>query len=67
MMLALSGRTRDFNGDPVEVEPFLFYLAERLHVSLREVEAMTAHEYLSWHAYFTAKHAAENTRPVSAP
>jgi hypothetical protein len=53
-----------FNGRPAKVDGFVYYLAHQLHLTVSEVEAMPHQEYLNWSAYFTAKHAVENLRPV---
>lgn len=59
MMLALHGR-------PSEVDAFSFFLATQLGCTLAVIEQMTHAEYVQWQGYFTAKHAIENQKAVSA-
>lgn len=57
MMLGLNGR-------PSEVPTFTYQLAHELHKTVEEIENMPRSEYENWAAYFTARHALENLRPV---
>jgi hypothetical protein len=61
-MLWLNGRGPDDRSE--QVDAFAFFLAHELHMSVTEVEAMPMGEYVKWNAYFTAKKAVENLRPV---
>lgn len=67
MMLGLSGRGTDFNGSPLEVDVFAFHLAHELGRTVTEVEQMPYAEYVAWRAYFTARAALDNLRPVDQP
>jgi hypothetical protein len=55
MMLALHGR-------PSHVEAFPYQLAERLHKTVSEIEALPHAELVGWAAYLTAKQAIEAVR-----
>lgn len=56
MMLALNGRES-------EVDAFAFVLAEKLGMTVREVEERMDHrEYVSWQAFFTARAAVESVQ-----
>ena len=36
-----------------ELDPFDFVLAEKLGMTLAQIEAMSNHEYLRWRAFYT--------------
>lgn len=55
MMLALNGRESD-------VDPFPYVLAERLHCTLRDIDAMPWAEYLGWASYMKVKSTIEEQR-----
>lgn len=61
-MLWWNKRPPDAKSD--DVDGFTYFLAHQLHRTVGEVEAMPVSEYIRWNAYFTAKHAVENLRPV---
>lgn len=52
-------------GRPSQVDGFAYYLAHQLHITVAEVHAMPHQEYVNWQAYFMAKNAVENLRPVT--
>lgn len=58
-----NGRAPDERSD--QIDGFTYFLAHELHKTVTEVEAMPAVEYMRWSAYFTAKRAVENLRPVN--
>ncbi len=58
-MLGLNGRATD-------VDMFSYFLAEKLHMTVEEVEQMTHSEYVNWSAYYTVKHALENKKSRDA-
>ena len=62
MMLWLNKREPDAKSD--DVDGFAYYLAHQLHKTIGEVEAMPSQEYVRWAAYFTAKAAVENLKPM---
>lgn len=62
-MLWFNGRGPDEKSD--QIDGFTYYLAHELHKTVTEVEQMPAVEYLRWNAYFTAKRAVENLKPVN--
>lgn len=64
MMLGLSGRGTDLDGTPIGVDVFAFYLAHELGTTVTEVERMPHAEYIGWRAYFTARAALADLRPV---
>lgn len=62
-MLWFNGRGPDERSD--QLDGFMYFLAHELHKTVMEVEQMPAVEYMRWNAYFTAKRAVENLKPVS--
>lgn len=62
-MLWIHGRAPDEQSEPVD--GFTYFLAYKLRKTIAEVEGMPHSEYVGWAAYFTAKHAVENRRPVT--
>lgn len=64
-MLWFNQRGPDEKSDPID--GFAYFLAHELKKTVTEVEEMPAHEYVRWNAYFTAKAAVENLKPVGRP
>jgi len=62
MMLWFNGRAPD--GKSETLDGFAYFLAHELHMTVKEVETMSVREYVRWNAYFTAKAAVENLKPV---
>lgn len=60
MMLRLHGRPSDVDYD---VEVFAYQLAEMLHKTIGEIEAMPHEEFVNWSAYLTAKTAITHQSP----
>lgn len=60
MMLRLHGRPSDVDYD---VDIFAYQLAEVLHKTIAEVDAMPHEEFVNWSAYLTAKAAIANRTP----
>lgn len=63
MMLWFNSRPPDDKSD--DIDGFQYFLAHQLHKTIAEVEAMSVREYVRWNAYFTAKAAVENLKPVT--
>lgn len=62
-MLWFNGRPPDDKSD--DIDGFQYFLAHQLHKTIAEVESMSVREYVRWNAYFTAKAAVENLKPVT--
>lgn len=53
-----------FLQQPTTVNTDLYYLAHQLGKAVFELELMPNQEFVHWQAYFKAKHALENMKPV---
>jgi hypothetical protein len=51
-------------GRPTTVDLDLYFLAHELHMTVSQVRAMPHREYVTWQAYFKARHALANMKPA---
>lgn len=53
-----------FMKQPTTVEVDLYFLAHELGKTVGEIRAMPHTEYVTWQAYFKARHAIQNMKPA---